>query len=69
MSLSDFQSNVIIKYNGEVVKASNFTVQFYNKTTYWITFRNSTSLNENALNIGFQPGFVIDMYGNILTVN
>lgn len=43
--------------------------QYYNKTTFWITFKNSTSLNENALSIGFQPGSIVDMFGNQLTVN
>lgn len=45
MSLDKFQQVVQIKYNGETVKPNSFTVQFYNKTTYWVTFRNSTSLN------------------------
>lgn len=69
LSLDQFQQTVQVKYNGQTVKPSAFTVQFYNKTTYWITFRNSTSLNENSLAIGFQPGFIVDMFGNYLTVN
>ena len=69
MSLNEFSSGVQIKYNNKAVKASEFTVKFHNKTTYWITFKNSNSLNENALSIGFQPGTIMDMYGNHLTVN
>lgn len=69
MTIDQFQNTVQIKYNGQTVKPSNFTTQFYNRTTYWITFRNSSSLNENSLSIGFQPGFIVDMYGNQLTVN
>lgn len=69
MTTDQFQQIVQVKYNGQTVKPSNFTVKFYNKTTYWITFRNSTSLNENSLSIGFQPGSITDMFGNQLTVN
>ena len=69
MTLSEFKANVQIQQNGKAVKSNKFTVQFYNSTTYWITFINSTSLNENSLNIGFQPGTITDLFGNHLTVN
>lgn len=45
LTTDEFQRTVQIKYNGQTVKPSNFTVKFYNKTTYWVTFRNSSSLN------------------------
>jgi len=45
LTIAQFQQIVQIKYNGQIVKPNSFTTQFYNKTTYWITFKNSTSLN------------------------
>jgi hypothetical protein len=69
MTVNKFIETVQIKYNGKVVRSDQFSAKYFNTTTYWVTFSSITSLNENSLSIGFQPGSVLDIYGNILTVN
>lgn len=59
-----------IKYNGYVVKGDQFDASVYNSTTFLVKFTglgSSVSLNENALSFSFEPGTIVDQYGNILT--
>lgn len=69
MTLDEFISSVQIYMNGVVVKPSQFKATVFNATTYLVVFTQMSSLNENSLSVGFKPGFVVDLYGNALTIN
>ena len=69
MTLNEFIQNVQLKLNGSAVRSNEFTAAIYNSTTYVVTFIQMASLNEMALSIGFIPGFIVDNFGNFLTVN
>lgn len=68
MTISEFLQYVQIKSSTRSFKAKDFNAKKSSESTYLIEFKDSSSLNEMSLSIGFASGFIIDTQGNALTM-